>query len=86
MFLLTRDGFIYHCPMKPVICQLLNKFDMFTFVASHTVCSILSFSVNGGDRGGGERVLDFWCVNTKGDNFKGGIKLRWNYGTDVKKS
>ena len=46
MFLLTRDGFLNHCPVKPlVICQPLIKFDM---------CSILFVSVNGGIRG-----LDF---------------------------
>ena len=42
MFFLTRNGFLNHCPTKPhVICQPQSKFDMFTFVISHGMCSIL---------------------------------------------
>ena len=44
MFLLARDGFLNHCPMKPlVICQPLSKFDMFIFIISHKMYSILFF-------------------------------------------
>ena len=51
MSLLTRDGFFNNYPVKPmVICQPLSNFDMFTFVVSHTVCSILVFLKIGGNR------------------------------------
>ena len=44
MFLLTRDGLLNHCCVKPpVICQPVRKFDMLTLVALHTMCSILFF-------------------------------------------
>ena len=57
MFLLTRDTFLNHCPMKLfVICQ----FDIFTFVISHAMCShtyyFFKFIL----------VLDFWWGSTKG--------------------
>ena len=44
IFLLPRDGFLNHCPLKSlVICELLSKCGMFTFVVPHTMCSILLF-------------------------------------------
>ena len=62
MFLLKRDGFLNHCPMKPfVICQ----FDMFNFVISYDVLHII-FS----EKPSGTRVLDFWWENTKGEQFE----------------
>ena len=65
MFLMTRDGFLNHCPMKSfVICQL----DMFTFVVSHTTI----FSVNREKR-------EFWIfgdgTQNGGQFSNGGTKL-----------
>ena len=82
VFLLTRDGFLNHCPMKPlVICQPLRKFDMFTFVVSRIVCSILFFSVNEGNQSFG-----FLTGKRKGEIFQKGIETVWNYGIGVKRS
>ena len=46
MFSLTRDDLLNHCPrFHPlVICQPISKFDVFTFIVSHTMCSILFFT------------------------------------------
>ena len=63
MFLLTRDGFLNHCPITfLVICQPRRKFDMLTFVVSHIMCSILFFMEH-------KRCLIF----------KAEMKLEWNY-------
>ena len=40
MFLLTRDGFLNHGPMKPFV---IYQFEMITFVVLRTMCSILIF-------------------------------------------
>ena len=71
MFLMTRDGFLNHCPMKSfVICQL----DMFTFVVSHTTI----FSVNREKR-------EFWIfgdgTQNGGQFSNGGTKLVVKNGT-----
>ena len=67
MFLLTRDGFLNHCPMTfLVICQPRRKFDMLTFVVSHTMYSIL-----------------FFMEHKRGLIFKAEMKLEWNYGRVV---
>ena len=58
--------------MKPlVISQPLRKFDMFTFVVSHIVCSILFFSVNEGNQS-----LGFLTGKSKGGNFSKGDRNR----------
>ena len=48
-FLLTRDGFLNDCPLKPaVVCQPLSKFGIFNFVASYKIPFIVVFYLNGG--------------------------------------
>ena len=74
MFLLTRDGFLNHGPMKPFV---IYQFEMFTFFVSRTMCSILFFSVNRGKPA-------FWVFD--GGTLKRGTKLVSNYNTDVKGS
>ena len=83
MSLLTRDGFLNNCPMKPfVICHPISKFDMLTFFVSHTVCSIFFFCKLG--------ALEFLIFGVKTENGafskEGRTKLEWNYGTIVKSS
>ena len=69
MLLLTRDGFLNHCPMKPlVMCQPLSKFEYVHFCCfTYSVFHII-FSINGGTK-----VLDFWWGDTnEGAIFKEG--------------
>ena len=71
---MIRDGFSNHCPMKPfVICQPLGKFDMFTFLVSHAVGSILFF-LQVGQGGEGNEVFGFLVGEHKrgGQFSKGG--------------
>ena len=83
-----RMAFESNCPVKAfVICQPLGKFDIFTFLVSDRLCSIVFFfSVDGGNQSFG-----FLVGNTKVEGGGGGIKegggkLGWNYGTDVNRS
>ena len=57
--------------------MFLLTFEMFTFVVSRTMCSILFFSVNRGKPA-------FWIFD--GGTLKRGTKLVSNYNTDVKGS
>ena len=67
MFLLTGDGFLNHCPIKPFV---IYQFDMFTFFVSHTMCSILFFSGNWSEpefwifEGGTQKL---WAIFKMGD-------------------
>ena len=48
MFLFTRDCFLNHCSMKPlVICQPPSKFDMFIFLFTYNLFHII-FVLNEG--------------------------------------
>ena len=79
--MLTRYGFLNHCPMKPaVVCQ--PKFGMFTFVFSHIMCLIVFFFFNWG------RKQDYWIFvgGTQKTGWKWGFQNRmklWCRGKDV---
>ena len=47
MLLLTRDDFLNHCPIQPlVICQTLSKFYIFTFCCFTCNVFHIIFSLN----------------------------------------
>ena len=51
--------------MKPlIICQPRIKFDMFTFVVSHTMCSIFFYVTQkeGNFQGGDETRMKLWYI------------------------
>ena len=50
-----------------MIFQPLNKFGIFTFVVSYTICFIVFFSLTGR----GNKIFGVWWENIKGEIFKG---------------
>ena len=69
--------------MKPLMVFQPSKFGMLTFVALHTVCFIVFFSLTGK----GKKIFWFLVREQKGGNFesKGGwTTFEWNFGRAVK--